>query len=641
MTIARQRLLCFALVGLLLAGGWFAYAPAMSGAFLLDDFSNLDGLRLVDDALSAVRFIFTGDAGPLGRPVALATFVPQAADWGENPEPFLIVNVLIHLANALLLARVAYLLASSRNTGNPLFVSLAAAGLWLVMPLLASSSLMIVQRMTTLSAFFVLLTLAAYLTVRRSIDNNPRGRLTWMSVILGAGTIVAAFTKENGALLPLFVLVIEATLLQRPAATKVAEWNAWKAAVLLLPTLLIVVFLLSKMPDSHDLVLRRGFTVWQRLLTESRILWEYLFNAFLPQPWKLGPFHDGYPVARTLLDPITFIAFVSWPVLSICALVWRRRFPLFSFAVLWYLAGHLLESTVLSLELYFEHRNYLPIFGPVFALNAAVARVHPDRRAVAKAGISVYAAVNVLVLFSVASLWGNPSVAAPYWAERFPNSVRAATWAATFRLQQDGLQVTLQSLRNLVREMPDAGYLKIQELNLACIAAPEGDHRGTIAELRELLPRAAFSITAATMLSQLFTTTRQLGCNAVDSSTVRMLAQTLMENPRYANSKSYRRLHKQLMASILRDQGELDRAVENLREAMAIERSSRINMMIVTTYTGGRDFAGARAYIEEARDTGPRHPVRAWLWQKDLDELSGYVDALQGHAANGPEAALP
>ena len=641
MTTSRQRLLCFALTAVLIAGGWFAYAPAISGAFLLDDFANLDDLRLVEDVLTAVRFIFTGDAGPLGRPVALATFVPQAAAWGENPEPFIIVNILIHLANALLLARVAYLLARFRNAANPLFVSFAAAGLWLTMPLLASSSLMIVQRMTTLSAFFVLLTLAAYLTVRRSIDNNPRGRLIGMSLILGAGTIVAAFTKENGALLPLFVLIIETTLLQRPPAARLVEWNAWKAVVLLLPTLVIVVFLLSRMPDSHDLVLRRGFTVWQRLLTESRILWDYLFNAFLPQPWKLGPFHDGYPVARTLLDPITFISFVSWPVLSICALMWRRRFPLFAFAVLWYFAGHLLESTVLSLELYFEHRNYLPVFGPVFALSAAVARVHPDRQVVAKAGISAYVAVNVLVLFSVTSLWGTPPAAALYWAERFPNSVRAATWAATFRLQQDGLQGTVQSLRKLVREMPDAGYMKIQELNLSCIAAPEGDHRETVAELQELLPRASFSITAASMLSQLFTTTRQLSCNTVDSSTVKTLAQTLMGNPKYANSKSYRRLHNQLMASILRQQGELDRAVQHLRAAMALERSSTINMMIVTTYTGGGDFTSARAYIQEARDTGPWHPVQAWLWQKDLDELSGYVDAMQGHSANGPEVALP
>ena len=42
-----------------------------------------------------------------------------------------------------------------------------------------------------------------------------------------------------------------------------------------------------------------------------------------------------------------------------------------AFAVLFFLAGHILESSIFPLELIFEHRNYLPSFGPWFALGVS------------------------------------------------------------------------------------------------------------------------------------------------------------------------------------------------------------------------------------------------------------------------------
>ena len=83
----------------LVAIGWLIYTPALSGTFLLDDYSNLAGLQSVDDFRSALYFVLSGDSGPLGRPLALASFVPQAAAWELDATPFLRVNILIHLLN--------------------------------------------------------------------------------------------------------------------------------------------------------------------------------------------------------------------------------------------------------------------------------------------------------------------------------------------------------------------------------------------------------------------------------------------------------------------------------------------------------------------------------------------------------------
>lgn len=634
MTTVRQRLLAALLLGLTILCGWFAYAPALGGAFLLDDVSNLGGLRLVEDKLSALMFIFSGDAGPVGRPLALATFVPQAPAWGESAEPFLLVNILIHLANACLLAWVLYLLCVARRLrqGQAMFVAIAASAIWLFMPLLASSSLMIIQRMTTLSAFFVLLGLAGYLQARRKIELDPSRSLIGMSLSLIGGTSLAVLAKESGALLPIYVLVLEATVLARPASVRLSRWQGWKAVFLVLPAAIVLAYLAWRVPYSDELVLRRGFTAWERLLTESRILWRYLFNAFVPQPGVFGPFHDGYPVARTLLDPITMLAFFGWIGALVLAALWRRRYPLFTFAVLWFLAGHLLESTVVPLELYFEHRNYLAIIGPLCALCIMLARVSDARLRLVYAGTFAYVLINALVLFSHTSLWGNPPAAARYWQEQFPDSVRAATTAAQFRLAADGPQAALQVLHRLVDNNPEAGYTLIPALNLSCIIAPQADHQPAVAELKGLLKNVSFSYTAGTMLSELFTTVSRVECNGVDSDTVTTLARTILSNERYKNDASYNQLHHKLIARILRHEGKYDQVIQHLEQAISYKPSADLNMMMVTTYADAQDFDAARAFIRAARQDHPWQPMKRFVWSNGLDELVRYIDERALHS---------
>ena len=159
----------------ILAIGWFAYRPALTGTFLLDDLPSLGDLQYVSDGESALRFISSGFAGPLGRPLALASFVPQASAIGVNAEPFLRINILIHLLNGVLVFAFARMLggimvSDQRST----FLALSVTAMWLFMPLLASSSLLIVQRMTTLSATFVLCGLNAYLISRQRLESNTR-----------------------------------------------------------------------------------------------------------------------------------------------------------------------------------------------------------------------------------------------------------------------------------------------------------------------------------------------------------------------------------------------------------------------------------------------------------------------------------
>lgn len=630
MTITRRGLTSGIILCLVLGLGWLVYAPALGGAPLLDDVSNLNGLAKVQDLHSALLFIFSGDAGPLGRPIALATFALQADAWGQSAEPFILVNILIHLLNGCLLSWVLYRLAilSRVPEEKRIFVAITAAAIWLFMPLLASASLMIVQRMTTLSATFVLLGLGGYLHAREGIERSPRRSLVLMSVSLVVATGLAVLTKESGALLPVYLLVLEATVLPRPA-TGGRRWTIWKSVFLVAPTVVIGCYIASCVPYDPSVILRRDFTGWERLITEARTLWQYVFNAFVPRPGAFGPFHDSYPVARTILDPLTFAAAAAWTVLLVLAVVWRRRRPLFALAVLWFLAGHFIESTLVALELYFEHRNYLPIVGPLFALCAVLAYVPAARRQLVIAGAAAYVLVNAGVLFSYASLWGDPPLAARYWQVQFPDSVRAATTAARYRLAEEGPRGALQSLHGLVNRQPAAGYLMVPALSLSCMIAPQADHEREISELNRLLPDIDFTYTVSRMLSDLYTTVSRIDCADVDGHTVMELGNALLENPRYAADGAYKRLHHQLMARILRDARKFEQALAHLERASEYGRGADLNMMIVTTYADAREFGAARRYIEIAKSSPPFSPLDRFVWQNGLDELATYIEKFE------------
>ena len=625
----RAALAGFALA-LLLA--WVCYRPALGGTFQLDDVANLDGLAAVSDVDSTLNFISSGIAGPTGRPIALLSFALQADSWPQDAAAFLRVNVLIHLLNATLLAFCLLRVAAGMRTGAAQATKIAAlsAAAWALMPLLASASLLVVQRMSTLSATFVLLGLIGYLSARARIDDRPRQALIGMSASLVIGTILAMLCKESGALLPVFALVLEGTVLARPRRLNLLRWRAWQLVFLGAPLLLILLHLASWWPYPESLVQRRGFDATERLLTEAGILWTYLFKAVLGLPGRLGIYQDAPGVVRSVLQPLALVAVLAWLALLAAAIRWRRRYPLAALAVLWYLAGHLIESTVLPLELYFEHRNYLPVMGPVFALSCLIVRMQmAPARIAASLAFATVVLVNAGCLYVFASYSGSPSTAARYWALRYPDSVRAVTRMASFQLSEEGPVRALQTIDSFVLRQPQHAYLRIQELNILCRYRPDLDREAVLQQLRDELPSVEFTLTAGGMLSQLFSTAAATNCADVQPGTVADLAIILRDNPRYAGDPHYNQFHEKLLAGIARYQGDLASAIEHLRAAIAFEPSSELNMMMVTALASSGNFDGAREFIDDATRAGPRQPLRAMQWRRDLQGLRNYIDELE------------
>ncbi len=295
--------------------------------------------------------------------------------------------------------------------------------------------------------------------------------------------------------------------------------------------------------------------------------------------------------------------------------------------MLWFLTGHLLESTVLPLEIYFEHRNYLPLVGPAFAVCAFLLGGQQRRFRLGLAAIAVVFVANAGFVYTFASMWGEPSATARYWAHRYPDSVRATTNLATYQLTEEGPQRTIDTIRGFVTADPGHAYLRIQELNLLCLFGASGDLSRNIANLGGQLRSVYFTYAAGNMLSELFTTSTRVDCQ-VRPETVQALADELLRNPRYQGDPYFNQFYHKLKAAIARHRGDIAKALAELETAMSYWATPELNMMMVTGLVAEGQFEAAEAFIDDAMRAAPANPAKAWAWRRDLENLRSYVSAV-------------
>ncbi|MDA3877249.1 MAG: hypothetical protein PF483_09185, partial [Halothiobacillus sp.] len=241
----------------LLALAYMIYMPGLSGAFLFDDLSNLNPLGEtgpIRHAWQAWAWITSGFAGPTGRPIALASFLLDTNTWPTPPEVFKQTNVIIHLINGFFLAGLSHALARGLGVSarRASWVAILAAGFWLLHPFWISTTLYIIQRMAMLAALFVFAGLWSYVHGRLQLQaGKPISAYVWMSLGLGVCTLLATFSKENGALLPLLAWVIEVFVFDtegRAAQQTGRGFIWWRRLFVMLPSLLLLGYLASQLP---------------------------------------------------------------------------------------------------------------------------------------------------------------------------------------------------------------------------------------------------------------------------------------------------------------------------------------------------------------------------------------------------------
>jgi tetratricopeptide (TPR) repeat protein len=466
---------------------WLAYAPGLRGAFLFDDFANLPALGafgVVDNWGAFWRYITFGTADPTGRPIALLSFLVDANTWPADPYPFKRSSLILHLINgvllALLLRRLGKALPGISNLRADLAAALGAA-LWLLHPLMVSTTLYVVQREAMLPATFMLLGLLGYLR-GRELACAGRQRGVWLAGgAIVATTALAILSKANGALLPLLAWLVEAVMCNKQPIADVRSARGFRhmrALVLVLPSVLLLAYLgyLCYSGFVYGINDIRPWTLGERLLTEARIVVDYLGLLMLPRAYTAGLFNDAYPLSTSLWQPATTLPCILVLLgLALGAVALRKRHPALALAVLFFLAAHLMESSVIALELYYEHRNYIPamlLFWPLALWLCRGASANPKSADNLRSLRIALAIALPLMLagftWSRAQLWGMPHEQALIWARMNPASPRAQAYAAQLEMARGENEAAAKRLQSQQANHPNDTQIALNLIGAHC-----------------------------------------------------------------------------------------------------------------------------------------------------------------------------
>lgn len=303
------------------------------------------------------------------RPLANVSF---AVDWlrGEGEAaPFLWTNLILHaLATTTVFLLLLMLMGKKKtNPGPPtLWAAGFGAAVWALHPIQLQSVTYSVQRMTSMAAWF---TLAAILLFIQGQAGNPGWRrMAW----LGGATlcfVLGVLSKENALILPVLLTLVHFTHHRShgPLVRVPWEWGLllWPLIGLLLAVVDIVLNLSPLAAYIHGTYQTQDFTLGERLLTQPRVLFFHLSQILWPDPGRFSLEWDfatstgwfqPWTTALALLGVLTWCGVGGW-------LLWRPGLRLMALFVLWPPATLFIESSFVGLEMIFEHRFYLPLFG--------------------------------------------------------------------------------------------------------------------------------------------------------------------------------------------------------------------------------------------------------------------------------------
>jgi len=344
------------------------YGNSFWGEWHFDDFNNIVDNRNVHlqslswEELHRTLFgvSYGMDNEKYSRPLAYLSFGLNYFLGGTEVFGYHIVNFIIHFAAAVFLfffidRTLRLPLLRDRYGESAYGVALLSAFCWATSPLQVNAVSIIVQRMASLAGLGYVM--ALYYYVRAATEKGTGLRALHFSFCILAA-ILAVCSKENALMLPISIILYDIILIQ--GATKKSLLRMLKFSWIPLIVLVLLVLIYSDPSRILKAYSVRPFTVEERLLTEPRVLLFYVTLLLYPIPSRLTFLHD-IEISRSLIDPWTTLAAILGIILILgFAVAKARRFPLLSFAILFFFMNHLIEGTVIPLELIYEHRNYIP-----------------------------------------------------------------------------------------------------------------------------------------------------------------------------------------------------------------------------------------------------------------------------------------
>lgn len=361
--------------------------------------NSLNGTWAMDDVLANKPVGINNIRDFLGfRKVAYFTFLLNQGIAPFSRVSFRLFNLLIHLLNSLLVYLLAYKtiysypvssgargrhIAAAGN-GNDGTERLAFYGAFLsstvfaLHPININAVSYIVQRMASLATLFVLLSLLSYRAAWLSEDKVKSVVCYGMCTVF---ILFGIFSKENAVMAVPLMLLYDYVFLSG-FGHRVFMKKAFVIAGVGIVSIGSASYFLGFHQAIIDMIKIQGnpnlplsgkgwmaidvyWTPLQHILTEFRVVSRYLLLLVVPLPQFLVFDWWGFPVSEGIIEPTTTLPSLLFIVsLLLFSLLKMKRFPFLCFGILWYIIAVSLESFfAVGADLYFEHRNYLPVSG--------------------------------------------------------------------------------------------------------------------------------------------------------------------------------------------------------------------------------------------------------------------------------------
>ncbi len=489
---------------------FIAYIPSISGGFIWDDDLLITNNSLIR-ASDGLYPIWCTTVPIDYWPVLNTTFWIEWRLWGKNPTGYHVVNLILHVLDALLIWLIL------RKLSIP--GAFLAAVIFAVHPVNVESVAWIAQRKNMMAMFFFLLSILWYLKIEilSPRASSPLPLWYWLSL---AAFILAMLSKGSVAVLPVLLLGILWWLrsLTRRDMLRIAP-------LFLLSVVLTVVNTWFQTHGEPIEIRNAGFA--ERLLGAGGVLWFYLYKALLPfdlafiyPPWhvEVGDLLWWLPLLAALI---------------ITAVLWRYRNG-------W------------SRPLLFAWGFFCVAIAPVMGISD----VYFMKYSLVADHYQHIAIIGVIALAAAGwSLWHKPMRGATYWAASAITVVAAGT-LAFLTWQQSGLyrdEITLY--RDTLQKSPDCW---LAHNNLGYILDNMGQSQEAIEHYLQALRLKPDYYQAQFNLGNAFAQTGRL------QEAIEHYQQALRLNPKDANALNN-------LGSAFVKAGRLQEAIEHYQQAIRLK----------------------------------------------------------------------
>lgn len=383
------------------------YQNSFGVPFYLDDIGSITNNPNFQDASLSTLFS--------DYSLRVVGYVSLYVDFLRNkldPTGYHYTNLLIHILNGVILYVLVKKLCSLEklelSSFTSSFIAFLAASIFLLHPLQTQAVTYIVQRLASLVTLFYLLAICSYIYARSS---KKALKQILFSLLCSIAMVLAFFTKQNAASLPLVILLVEYFFFNRTIAKKVV-FSCIMVVVGIVCASFIFESALAPYVKILDGLTRETLDISRSeyFLSQLSILWIYVGTFFWPTE-----LHLEYGKTIDSFGGISSVIAASAHIIAVLSAFYiRKKHVLIAFGIAFFYISHLVESSIIPIrDLIFEHRTYLPNVGLIFIVISLFAMTSERFLNSRKFFFPFVVAIGLLVVMSILTYqrneeWLNP-----------------------------------------------------------------------------------------------------------------------------------------------------------------------------------------------------------------------------------------